>query len=41
MIVVDAKKKIEFFNRIGIHYEAVYHYVIRRRELTRGIYTDI
>ena len=38
--VKEVRKKIEFFNRIGIHYEAVYHYVIRRREQTVEIYDD-
>jgi hypothetical protein len=29
MILDDAEKKIQYFNRIGIHYESVYHYLIR------------
>jgi len=37
-ILYNADKKIKYFNRIGIHYEAVYHYVIRRRKETEQIY---
>lgn len=37
-ILNNANKKITYFNRIGIHYEVVYHYVIRRREETDKIY---
>jgi hypothetical protein len=38
LILQNAERKIEHFNKIGIHYEAVYHYVIRRRETTKEIY---
>jgi hypothetical protein len=38
MILDDSEKKISYFNKIGIHYEAVYHYVIRRRKETSVIY---
>jgi hypothetical protein len=37
-ILKNAAKKIGYFNKIGVHYEAVYHYVIRRREKTTGIW---
>ncbi len=39
-ILNQAKEKISYFNAIGIHYEAVYHYVINRRNKTDEIYTD-
>ena len=39
MILDRAEEKIGYFNKIGIHYEAVYHYVIRKRQQTRPIYT--
>ena len=38
--IMEVRKKVDFFNRIGIHYEAVYHYVVRIRELTAEIYTN-
>jgi len=37
-ILTDVKDKVSFFNQIGIHYEAVYHYVIRRRQQEEKIY---
>ena len=37
-ILDNAREKIKHFNRIGIHYEVVYHYVIRRRKETDEIY---
>ena len=37
-ILNNAKEKIRYFNKIGIHYEAVYHYVIRRRAETKKLY---
>ena len=37
-ILYNADKKIKHFNRIGIHYEAVYHYVISKRKETDEIY---
>ena len=37
-ILNNAKEKIRYFNKIGIHYEAVYHYVIRRRDETKELY---
>ena len=40
MILDQAEIKIAHFNAIGVHYEAVYHYVINRRNETHGIYTD-
>lgn len=40
MILDNAKKKINYFNKIGIHYEAVYHYIIRRRKETKGIFSN-
>lgn len=39
MILDDADKKIRYFNRIGIHYEAVYHHLIRNRYLTPVIFS--
>lgn len=38
--IMEVRKKVDYFNRIGIHYEAVYHYVVRIRELTASIYTN-
>lgn len=32
MILDNAAEKVDAFNSTGIHYEAVYHYVIRRRQ---------
>jgi len=37
-ILDNVDKKIKHFNRIGIHYEAVYHYIIRKRKETDEIY---
>ena len=37
-ILSNAREKIRYFNKIGIHYEAVYHYVIRRRCVTKKLY---
>lgn len=31
MILDQAHEKIKYFNSIGIHYEAVYHYIMNRR----------
>lgn len=38
MILDNAAEKIQHFNRIAIHYEAVYHYVIRRRVDTKDLF---
>ena len=40
MILNQAEEKIKHFNKIGIHYEAVYHYVIRKREETKYIFNS-
>jgi hypothetical protein len=40
MILDDAESKIDRFNKRGIHYEAVYHYIMRRRRETVDIYHD-
>jgi hypothetical protein len=39
-ILKNAKKKISYFNRIGIHYEAVYHFIIRKREQISELWND-
>ena len=39
-ILNNAEEKIALFNRIGVHYEAVYHYIVRRRAETGGIRND-
>jgi hypothetical protein len=40
-ILKNARKKISKFNKIGLHYEAVYHYVIRKRKETKSFLDDI
>ena len=40
MILDTARKKINKFNSIGIHYEAMYHYMLRRRTNTADIYNQ-
>ena len=37
-ILDNANEKIKYFNRTGIHYEVIYHYVIRKRGKTEQIY---
>jgi len=39
-ILKNASEKVERFNRIGVHYEAVYHHVIRRRLAISEIYNN-
>lgn len=39
-ILKDASDKVTRFNKIGVHYEAVYHHVIRKRMAISEIYDD-
>jgi len=31
---------VQYFNRIGVHYEAVYHHIVRKREEIQAIFDD-
>jgi hypothetical protein len=39
MILDNAEQKIQYFNKIGVHYEAVYYYLIRNRYKTPALFT--
>lgn len=39
-ILKDAAKKVAYFNRTGVHYEVVYHFVVRKRAETPEIWND-